>query len=79
MKCYIYGKDKEKEASMGKWLTRRFFLKTVGVMTATAAIGKWPANIFAEERKLVRFPEKTDLILLTSRPPQLETPLHYFK
>lgn len=64
---------------MRKWLTRRFFLKTVGVLTATAAIGKWPANIFAEERKLVRFPEKTDLILLTSRPPQLETPLHYFK
>jgi DMSO/TMAO reductase YedYZ molybdopterin-dependent catalytic subunit len=27
---------------------------------------------------LVRFPEKTDLILLTDRPPQLETPPHYF-
>jgi sulfite dehydrogenase len=27
---------------------------------------------------LVRFPEKTDLILLTDRPPQLETPLSYF-
>ncbi len=26
-----------------------------------------------------RFPEKTDLILLTDRPPQLETPLKYFK
>jgi DMSO/TMAO reductase YedYZ molybdopterin-dependent catalytic subunit len=26
----------------------------------------------------VRFPEKTDLILLTSRPPQLESPLSYF-
>ncbi|MBI5827853.1 MAG: molybdopterin-dependent oxidoreductase [Deltaproteobacteria bacterium] len=64
---------------MDKWLTRRFFLKTVGVFTATAAIGSWPANIFADEKKLVRFPEKTDLILLTSRPPQLETPLHYFK
>lgn len=30
------------------------------------------------ERALVRFPEKTDLILLTDRPPQLETPLKYF-
>ena len=30
-------------------------------------------------RPLVRYPEKTDLILLTSRPPQLETPMHYFK
>ncbi len=29
-------------------------------------------------RPLVRYPEKTDLILLTSRPPQLETPLEYF-
>jgi len=28
---------------------------------------------------LVRFPEKTDLILLTDRPPQLETPLSYFR
>jgi len=29
-------------------------------------------------RPLVRYPEKTELILLTSRPPQLETPAHYF-
>ncbi|HTL17745.1 MAG TPA: molybdopterin-dependent oxidoreductase, partial [Patescibacteria group bacterium] len=28
--------------------------------------------------QLVRFPEKTDLILRTDRPPQLETPVHYF-
>lgn len=31
------------------------------------------------ERRLVRFPEKTGLILITDRPPQLETPLHYFR
>ncbi len=30
-------------------------------------------------RPLVRYPEKTDLLLLTSRPPQLETPLSYFQ
>ena len=30
-------------------------------------------------REMVRMPEKTDLILLTDRPPQLETPLHYFR
>ncbi len=64
---------------MDNRLTRRFFLKTVGVFTATAALGSWPTNIFADEKRLVRFPEKTDLILLTSKPPQLETPLHYFK
>jgi DMSO/TMAO reductase YedYZ molybdopterin-dependent catalytic subunit len=45
------------------------------------ALGEIPAELLAavDERKLVRFPEKTDLILLTSRPPQLETPLAYFK
>jgi DMSO/TMAO reductase YedYZ molybdopterin-dependent catalytic subunit len=31
------------------------------------------------EPTLVRFPQKTELILLTDRPPQLETPLHYFR
>ena len=30
-------------------------------------------------RKTVRFEEKTDLILLTDRPPQLETPLRFFR
>jgi sulfite dehydrogenase (cytochrome) subunit A len=30
-------------------------------------------------RELVRYPEKTELILLTDRPPQLETPLRYFR
>jgi sulfite dehydrogenase (cytochrome) subunit A len=29
--------------------------------------------------QLVRYPQKTDLILRTDRPPQLETPLHYFR
>lgn len=29
--------------------------------------------------RLVRFPEKTDLILLTDRPPNLETPIRYFR
>ena len=29
-------------------------------------------------RPLVRYPQKTDLILLTSRPPQLETPMKWF-
>jgi hypothetical protein len=35
-------------------------------------------DLFASER-MARFSEKTDLQLLTARPPQLETPLHYFK
>jgi len=36
--------------------------------------GKTQANL-----ELVRYPQKTDLILLTDRPPQLETPLRYFQ
>lgn len=30
-------------------------------------------------QSLARFPEKDELILLTDRPPQLETPLHFFR
>ena len=60
--------------------TRRDFLKAAGVLSAMTAFGEIPSNLFAsDERRLVRFPEKTDLILLTSRPPQLETPVHHFK
>lgn len=65
----------------GKRFSRRDFLKTTGALTAMTALGEIPADLLAAtyERKLVRYPEKTDLILLTARPPQLETPLSYFK
>jgi sulfite dehydrogenase len=33
----------------------------------------------SDPRQLVRFPEKSEMIFLTDRPPQLETPLHYFR
>lgn len=59
--------------------SRRDFLKTAGAFTAMAAMGDFPAEVFADERNMMRFPEKTDLIVLTQRPPQLETPLHYFR
>ena len=59
-------------------LSRRSLLKGAGAMAALAVTGGIPADLFAGER-MVRFPEKTELILLTARPPQLETPLHYFK
>jgi DMSO/TMAO reductase YedYZ molybdopterin-dependent catalytic subunit len=36
------------------------------------------AGVNATPEQLVGFPEKTKLILRTDRPPQLETPLHYF-
>jgi len=62
-----------------KGSTRRDFLKTAGVVTAVAAVGAFPTTIFADSKKFATFPEKTDMILLTSRPPQLETPVRYFE
>src|SRR5438093_8857919 len=63
-------------------VSRRRFLLTAGVAAATV-YGCRPS--FAADvdpllagRQLVRYPEKTDLFLLTARPPQLETPLSYF-
>jgi len=65
----------------GHHFTRRDFLKSAGIFTAMSALGGVPAELFAaaEERMLARYPEKTDLIVLTARPPQLETPLKYFR
>jgi len=68
-----------KEDSMKDGFTRRDFLKTAGMATAMAALGSLPSPVLGSEMRLVKYPEKTELILLTSRPPQLETPLHYFK
>ncbi len=59
--------------------TRRDFLKTAGTFATATAIGGFPAALLADEKRTARFPEKTDMILLTSRPPQLETPLKFFK
>jgi sulfite dehydrogenase len=63
----------------GPAFSRRTFLKTAGALTAAAALGGISSELFAAGPRLARFPEKTDLILLTSRPPQLETPVHFFK
>ena len=68
-------------------LPRRHFLKTLGGCGALLATGSVlgsagrasaQADPILAGRPLVRYPEKTDLILLTSRPPQLETPMKYF-
>jgi len=64
---------------LNKYFSRRNFLKAAGAVTAAAAIGDLPSDLFAQQRRMAKFPEKTDLILLTSRPPQLETPLAYYK
>ena len=68
-------------------VSRRRFLGTVGFAGAClgtlafsqgAASAPGLADLILAGRPLVRYPEKTDLILLTSRPPQLETPMKYF-
>ena len=46
-------------------------------LTSVPDLASVPAESGAPE--LARYPEKTELILLTDRPPQLETPLRYFR
>lgn len=76
-------------------LDRRWFLQALGIASARIGLDvlgnqgsggsvlAWAAeseeNSLLSGRPLVRYPEKTDLILLTSRPPQLETPMRYFE
>jgi hypothetical protein len=59
-----------------------------GLTAASRIIGLDPFSssnpfVYASESgnatELVRYPQKTDLLLLTDRPPQLETPLQYFQ
>ncbi len=63
---------------------RRKFLTTMAGIGAFIATGRRQAadaqmhDPILAGRPLVRYPEKADLILLTSRPPQLETPMRYF-
>ncbi|TAN44254.1 MAG: twin-arginine translocation signal domain-containing protein [Nitrospirae bacterium] len=58
--------------------SRREFIKTAGVITAMAALGDMPSSLFGSELPMATYPEKTGLLVLTSRPPQLETPMHLF-
>jgi len=63
--------------------SRRQALQILGGGAALAASGRVPAWAQSSDpilagRPLVRYPQKSDLILLTSRPPQLETPMKWF-
>jgi len=64
-------------------MNRRRFFQLTGA--AGAALMASPVRMTSvleassSMRDLVRFPEKTEMILLTDRPPQLETPIHYFR
>lgn len=63
-------------------LGRREFLTASGVMVAAAPVAGFARTVempFANGvRPLVKFPQKRELILLTTRPPQLETPFEVF-
>lgn len=63
---------------------RRSFIRLSGMFSAGALItacrkGSTVVEAPEPQLPLVRFPEKTEMILLTDRPPQLETPLKYFR
>lgn len=62
---------------------RRDFLRMLGIAGAGGFLVPRMAAALPETARgaelLVRFPEKTDLILRTDRPPQLETPVKYFR
>ena len=65
-------------------MNRRGFLQLLGASGAAALTASCNrvsavAGTSPGPARLVRFPEKTEMILLTDRPPQLETPLHYFR
>src|SRR3984893_6567717 len=64
-------------------INRRGFLQLIGatgVAALTASCNRLDSVVgISSPDDLARFPEKTEMILLTDRPPQLETPLHYFR
>src|SRR5688500_1351342 len=68
--------------------SRRQFLRNAGLAGLSLAGGLEAAGAADETvvlpfenggRRLVKFPQKRPLILLTHRPPQLETPFEVFK
>src|SRR6266446_6674185 len=73
-------------ASIRAAVTRRHFLQTVaiagagGLAVARAAAASDTITLpFANgQRPLAKYPQKRPLILLTARPPQLETPFSVF-
>src|SRR5260370_26229742 len=62
----------------------RRFLRLIGATSVTALTAscnriKSVVGTPSSPSNLVRFPEKTEMILLPDRPPQLEPPIHYFR
>src|SRR6185436_12566414 len=83
----IFSAMPEQSAQSQRGLARRRFLKTSVLAVASLASARVWSLKGAEtrnmpfgngERTLVKFPQKRPLILLTTRPPQLETPFSVF-
>ena len=75
-------KDVERIGS--SFMNRRGFVQLLGATSLVALTAACDRNISVSRTllrpsDLARFPEKTAMILLTDRPPQLETPIHYFR
>src|SRR6267154_2176381 len=78
----------ERTGSQTADITRRHFLRNTGLIgLGGLVVGRAAIGLRAEtvdlpfvngQRTLVQFPQKRPLILLTSRPPQLETPFSVF-
>src|SRR5947209_6273918 len=60
-------------------LHRRQFLQSTAAAAAAAFVPRLSFGADDAPTRLVAFPEKTDLIMLIDRPPNLETPLKYFR
>lgn len=63
-------------------MVKKIFLYTVLIISCTAFFScgnNANENTAANAAVLVKYPEKKDMILLTDRPPQLETPLKIFR
>src|SRR5262245_44587300 len=70
-------------------MNRRTFLRLLSLATVNGIASACTSEMSSSKTKslihvppgqsVARFPEKEELILLTDRPPQLETPLFYFK
>ena len=81
---------KDDQSAAPQRASRRKLLKYLGTLGAGGVLATRPLQAFAAsvahvmlpfengERELVTFPQKRPLILLTSRPPQLETPFSVF-
>ena len=67
--------------------TRRNFLRTTAALSGMAFLGRYQSSFAAESvqlpfdhgnRPLIAYPQKRPLMVMTSRPVQLETPFELF-